>query len=140
MEDIEGVRVYMDDVIVWGTNRKEHDQRLRKVIERIDKYKLLMNWEKCRIRKNELTFVGEVLSAEGIRPSPDQVTAILNMRKPENREAIQRVLGSINYVGKFVGNLSARCQHMRSLLCKKVAWSWGPEHDVEWENVKKSII
>ena len=108
MEGLEGVRVYMDDIIVWGKSSEEHDVRLNTVRERIKKYNLLMNWEKCQLRKTEIVFIGEVLSKSGVRPSPDQIEAIANMATPENKEAVQRALGVINYVGKFVDNLAAR--------------------------------
>lgn len=139
MEGLAGTRVYMDDIIVWGTTTEEHDIRLNCVKERIAKYGLLMNWEKCDIRKKQITFIGEVLSADGIRPNPDRITAILQMVRPNNREAVQRALGSINYVGKFVANLSARIKHLRSLLCKEIEWSWGHEHEKEWQDIKSIL-
>ena len=139
MEDIEGVRVYMDDVVIWGVNLEEHNARLKEVLMRIQKYGLMMNWEKCKIRQEEITFVGEVLSRRGVRPSPTQIEAILNMKKPDCKEAVQRALGSINYVGKFVDRLSSRCKHMRALLCKKVMWAWTHEHDKEWKDIKQVL-
>lgn len=139
MEGLEGCRVYMDDIVVWGVDRQEHDSRLGKVMERIKKYGLLMNWAKCKIRQKEIVFVGEVISSEGIRPNPAQIEAILKMERPADREAVQRALGSINYVGKFVSNLAARCKHLRSLLCRNVSWSWGFEHEKEWQDVKLAL-
>lgn len=139
MEGLEGCRVYMDDIVVWGVDRQEHDSRLGKVMERIKKYGLLMNWAKCKIRQKEIVFVGEVISSEGIRPNPAQIEAILKMERPADREAVQRALGSINYVGKFVSNLAARCKHLRSLLCRNVSWSWGFEHEKEWQDVKFAL-
>ena len=62
MENINGVRVYMDDILVWGHTEKEHDERLEAVRDRIRKYGLMMNQEKCVVKKNAITFLGEELS------------------------------------------------------------------------------
>ena len=137
MEGLEGVRVYMDDIVVWGKTVEEHDRRLNTVKDRIIKYNLLMNWKKCQIRMKELKFIGEMLSKDGVRPCPDQVSAIMNMTTPDSREAVQRALGVINYVGKFVDNLASRCVHLRKLLCKETAWHWEAQHEAEWAGNKK---
>ena len=62
MENINGARVYMDDILVWGHTEKEHDERLEAVRDRIRKYGLMMNQEKCVVKKNAITFLGEELS------------------------------------------------------------------------------
>ena len=118
---------------------RSHDCRLNSVKDRIIKYNLLMNWKKCEIRKKELKFIGEMLSKEGVKPCPDQISAIMNMTTPDSREAVQRALGVINYVGKFVDNLASRCVHLRKLLCKETAWHWEAQHEAEWAGIKKVL-
>ena len=139
MEGLEGTRVYMDDILVWGHTAEEHDARLKMVKQRIDKYGLLMNWDKCCIKKREIVFIGEILSENGVSPNPERIAAVLNMKTPHNKEAVQRALGCINFVGKFVDNLAARCKHMRSLLCKNNQWCWNHEHEKEWIELKKTL-
>ena len=119
MENINGVRVYIDDILVWGHTEKEHDEHLEAVRDRIRKYGLMMNQEKCVVKKNAITFLGEELSEDGITPSQDRISAILKMNSPQNKEEVQRLLGLVNYVGKYVDNLLYRTKHMRTLLCKK---------------------
>lgn len=137
--DLEGVRVFMDDILVWGPDETVHQARLDSVKQRINKYGLLMNWEKCRLNKSEITFIGETLSNKGISPSPEIISAIMDMKKPTSKEDVQRALGSINYVGKFIPNLANKCVNLRSLLCKKVMWNWGPEHESEWADIKSIL-
>lgn len=138
-EGIEGVRVYMDDILVWGKTDEEHKARLDEVKTRINKYNLLMNWEKCELGRKEVIFIGEKLDGEGVRPSAERVEAIVKMDTPTDREAVQRALGSINYVGKFVPNLAAKCANLRALMCKTNVWCWGPEHESEWQEIKRIL-
>lgn len=57
-----------------------------------------------------------------------------------SKDDIQRALGSINYVGKFIPNLAVKCKNTRSLLRKNVDWKWGPEHEEEWKEVKTGLM
>ena len=109
----------MDDLLVWGSNEEEYDRRLAEVQKRVLQYGLLLNHDKCVMKQNTISFLGEILSAEGIRPSDDIISVINNMMKPQNREEVQRLLGLVNYVGKYIANLSNRTKYIRTLLCKK---------------------
>ena len=55
-----------------------------------------LNLKKCEIVKEEITFLGHLLTSEGIKPDPQKVTAIKDMPYPENKEALQRLLGMSN--------------------------------------------
>ena len=138
-EGIEGTKVYMDDVLVWGRSKKEHDERLEKVKERIKKFNLNMNWDKCELAKSEIVFIGERLTSQGRKPGVDKIEAIRNMRKPGSKQDVQRLLGTVNFVGHFVPNLAASCVHIRALLNKDVEWTWSHEHEEEWKQIKEIL-
>jgi transposase InsO family protein len=138
--DIDGCRVYMDDILVWGKDDKQHEERLTVVKQRIDKYGLIMNWDKCELNKKQVTFIGETLSIEGVSPDDKKVEAINRLVKPGNKEELQRALGLINYVGRFIPNLAARCSQLRKLLKDSVEWHWEAVHDQEWNELKEIMI
>ena len=70
MEDIEGVEVVVDDILIWGENDDQHDSRLAKVVERAKHRNLKLNKEKCQIKKVEIPYLGHILSKEGLKPHP----------------------------------------------------------------------
>ena len=72
--------------------------------KRVLQYVLLLNHEKFVIKQNTISFLGEILSAKGIRPSHNRISVINNMMKPQNREEVQRLLGLVNYVSKYIAN------------------------------------
>lgn len=80
-----------------------------------------------------------MLTAEGVQISQRRVTAIKNMPPPADKEGVQRFLGIINYVGKFVPNLTERTAQMRSLLCKSTEWSWNSHDQKEFDQMKLLI-
>ena len=59
------------------------------------------------------------------------------MRKPQNREEVERLLGLVNYVGNYIVKLSNRTTYIRTLLCENTDWNWSHEHEDEWQDLKK---
>ena len=66
-----------------------------------------------------MTFLGHIVSAEGIKADPEKIKAITEMKTPENITELQRFLGMINYVGKFLPNLAEVAAPLRCLLKKE---------------------
>ncbi len=132
-DGIEGVGVFIDDVVVWGETKEEHD-------EVVQKSGLKLNKNKCQFGVREITHLGEKLSEAGVQPDPEKVRAIAEMPVPQDKNDLQRALGLVNYLGKFVPNLSAKTKVLRSLLENNTTWQWMPEHAKEWEWLKNSLI
>jgi hypothetical protein len=138
-EGVGNVDTSMDDIIVWGKTREEHDEALLKVLEIAQKNNLKLNRDKCEFGVSELTFLGDVLSSEGVKPDPNKITAINDMEKPNDKRGVQRFLGMITYLAKWIPDLSTVTNPLRQLLIEKNEWQWGPEHDKAWEDLKKLI-
>uniref|UniRef100_A0AAV2KQF7 ribonuclease H n=1 Tax=Knipowitschia caucasica TaxID=637954 RepID=A0AAV2KQF7_KNICA len=73
LSDLDGVAIYMDDVLVYGDTAEQHDQRLNKVLERIESAGLKLNKDKCVFRRNQLHFLGQVIDKSGVKPDPDKL-------------------------------------------------------------------
>ena len=138
-QDIEGVEVIVDDLVVWGENVEQHDERLGQVLDRCRERNLKLNREKCHFRVSEVHYVGHVLSADGVKPDPKKVEAILVMPTPTNREGLQRFLGVVTYLSKFIPNMSQKSAPLRQLLQKDVEWSWGQVEDDAFASLKTAI-
>ena len=102
----EGARNLYDDIVVHGATKEEHDERLEKVLQRIQDKGLTLNKEKCRFYIPELEFMGHLLSARGIGPMKSKVEAVSNARKPDSVWEVRRFLGLVNYCGKFIPDLA----------------------------------
>ena len=99
-----------------GENKEIHDQRLHKVLAKIKESGLKLNQSKCLFGVSELTFLGHVMSAEGVKPDPKKIEAITAMPAPTTKVELQRFLGMVNYLGKFIPNLSDETAPLRALL------------------------
>ena len=68
---------------------------------------------------SEVTFLGHVLSAEGVKSDPEKVRAIRDMEIPSSKVELQRFLGMVDYLGKFLPNLAEETAPFRILLKKE---------------------
>ncbi|XP_039462577.1 uncharacterized protein LOC120436178 [Oreochromis aureus] len=98
--------VIVDDILVGGKGIEEHDKNLKKVLERARQVNLKQNPKKCKFRLKEVSYVGHIFTDEGLKADPTKISAINEMPPPEDKTSLQRFLGMINYLGKFIPNLS----------------------------------
>ena len=139
LEGIEGVQNEQDDIIAWGKTKAEHYSRLRNVLRRIRNSELKLNKEKYMFNVSELTYLGHILTSEGVKPDHKKKRAITNMQFPQSKNNLRTFLGMVNYLGKFVPNLSYITAPLRELLVKYCRWYFDKVHENAF-NKLKSII
>nr|XP_034322405.1 uncharacterized protein K02A2.6-like [Crassostrea gigas] len=105
---IPGVEVDIADILIWGENKEQHDQRLRQVLERCKEINLTLKKEKCMFRSPEVSYIGHIISSEGVRPDPKKIEAITKMPPPEDKKGVERLLGTINYLAKALTDAETR--------------------------------
>lgn len=133
--DMEGVEVLADDVCVWGKDLAQHDDRLQRVLRRAVTNNLKLNLNKLQLRVNKVKYLGHLITDDGIKPDPDKIKAIKEMKKPENKKDLQRFLGMVNYLGKFIPHRSQIEEPLRNLLKKECSFVWGYEQENSWNSL-----
>uniref|UniRef100_A0A2N9G8Z4 Uncharacterized protein n=1 Tax=Fagus sylvatica TaxID=28930 RepID=A0A2N9G8Z4_FAGSY len=114
------VEVYVDDMIVKSKERQGHTTSLRKFFERIRHYKLRLNPKKCMFGVTSGKLLGFIVSQRGIEVDPDKIKAILEMKEPRTEKEIRGFLGRIQYISRFIAQLTTICEPMFKLLKKDV--------------------
>ena len=97
---------------------------MKKLLERCRLKNLKLNRDKINFKQKEVKYLGHVLSANGVKPDPDKVKAIQEMKAPKNVKNLQQFLGLVNYVGKFCKGLSDKTHMLRQLEKKNTEWMW----------------
>lgn len=134
--DIEGTEAIVDDLLIWAEDEEQHDIILGKVLQRARERNLKFNKEKSQIKCSSISYIGHTLSKEGLKPDPTKVEAIMEMGAPHNKEELQRFLGMITYLGKFIPTLSQTAAPLRALLVKDTEWHWGQEQSKSFTTLK----
>ena len=122
----KGVVVYLDDILVYGKDREEHNARLEEVFKRIQLAGLRINPGKCDIYREELTFLGHTVSANGIKTNDKKIKEIKEAEIPICAKQLRSFLGMTNYYRKFIKDYAkiAEPLHAAASGCeKKITWS-----------------
>jgi len=98
-----------------------------------------LNRDKIQLWLPQVPFIGHVATAQGVQVDPHKVQAILEMLPPEDVTAVQRLLGLMQYLSKFMPHLSDGTKSLRELTQKEVVWTWGPAEKKGLETLKKAV-
>ena len=131
--------IVIDDILVWGRSREEHDLRLRQVMDRIRTINLRLNPEKCRFRVTEVAYVGHLLTNQGVKPDPAKTAAVRLVSPLEDKRSLQWFLGMTNYLAKFIPDYSETTAPLRELLRQDVVWCWLEHHTAAFTKLKELI-
>ena len=114
LEGPDGVVCLMDDVLVFGKDQKEHDLRLRKVLEQVEATKVTLNSMKCEFTKATVKFLGHLIDRHSIQADPDKLRAICQMEAPHSVSNLRRFLGMVNQLGNFLHVSPTSLNHYKS--------------------------
>ncbi|XP_037503251.1 uncharacterized protein LOC119378078 [Rhipicephalus sanguineus] len=115
----------IDDILVFGKDREEHDKRL---VE-----------SKCCFGQDKVEFLGVIIDANGISPSTSKLEALRNLEPPTDVAGVRRFLGMVNHIGRFLPNLSQATAPISALLGEQNAWQWGPLQETAFNRVKAML-
>ena len=110
------IEVYVDDIL-----------NLRKLFERLRKFKLKLNPAKCTFGVKSGKLLGFVVSQKGIEVDPDKMHAIIEMPAPNTEKEVRGFLGRLNYIARFISKLTATCEPIFKLLRKNQVVKWNED-------------
>ncbi|CAC5398870.1 unnamed protein product [Mytilus coruscus] len=125
VSDIEETEAIIDDILIWESDQKEHDMRLKQVLDRAREYNLklrMLSAGKCEISKPEVTYVGHRLTSESVKPDPEKIRAVNKMSKLECVKDLQTFMVSAP---------------LRTLLEKNTVWHWDEIQETSFQKLKE---
>nr|CAD2196849.1 unnamed protein product [Meloidogyne enterolobii] len=136
---IPGVFAYLDDLIIVSKNIEDHKMQLFEIFDRIEKWGLKIQLEKCNFFKEKLKFLGHIVSKSGIEPDPEKKKKISELTRPRDVKELKSFMGTINYYGRFVSEMHKYRGPLDKLLKKEVKWDWGQDQEKAFQSVKKVL-
>ena len=136
---IPGVAAYLDDIIVTGQTKAEHLENLRRVLEALDNYGLKLQLDKCVFFATEVSYLGYIISKDGLRASNERVQAILQYATPTDLKQLESFVGKLNYYRKFLPAFASVCAPLNQLRCKDTPWKWSTECVVAFGQLKQML-
>lgn len=139
---LEGVEPIADDILVAGCGDSEeeasrdHDAKLIALLDRCRQVKLQLSVKKLQVKVSEVRFHGHILSAVGLKADAEKVRAVLDMPALVDVKGVQRFVGFVTYLAKFLPQLSEICEPLRRLTDKDTMWHWLPKHEAAVKKIK----
>jgi transposase InsO family protein len=136
---LQGVLHIRDDFIVHGSSKAEHDDNLRKLLERFKECGLTFSPKKCKFCLPSIEFFGFVFSKEGVSPAPSKVEALRKMEGPSNASEVRSLLGMAQYSAQFIPKFAEITAPLRELTHNDTPWKWGKEEEQAFKMLKDSL-
>jgi transposase InsO family protein len=132
--------VYIDDIIIFSTSFALHLEHLSAVFERLRAVRLVLKCKKAKLLRDQVKFLGHVVSHNSIQPDPDKVSVVTGCLPPTSVKELQTFLGLVGYYRRFVPSLAAMAEPLYCLLKKGVVWTWrSDDEDAAFRQIKKAL-
>jgi hypothetical protein len=131
--------VFIDDILVYSQNEQEHEEHLRKVLQRLRDCQLYAKLSKCEFWINEVLFLDHIINRERLAVDPKKVAAILDWKAPKDVRGIKSIIGMAGYYRRFIEGFSKIAMPMTALLAKKVEFKWTLACQESFETLKKKL-
>ncbi|WVZ58064.1 LOW QUALITY PROTEIN: hypothetical protein U9M48_008375 [Paspalum notatum var. saurae] len=130
------VVVFIDDILIYSKNEKEHEEHLRVVLTRLREHKLYAKFSKCAFRK--WVFRG-IFVEKGVAVDPSKVKDVRTGSGRNRHEEIRSFLGLAGYYRRFIKDFSKIAKPMTSLTKKNAKFVWGPKCEEGFRELKKAL-
>ena len=135
-EGMTGVTAIVDDILVFGKTRAEHDQNLRKVLTRAPEQGIKLNADNVKIGVTEVRYFGNILTQKCLKIDDKKLSAIRQIDALKDRSELETILGMVTFLTRFAPNLATLTAPLRNLLKKDVEFVWNESHDEAFQKIK----
>ena len=120
-------------MIAKSQTEEDHLEHLLKLFQRLRKYKLRLNSNKCTFGVRSGRLLGFIVSQKGIEVDPDKVKAIREMPAPKTEKQVRGFLGRLNYISRFISHLTATCEPIFKLMKKDQVVKWNDDCQIAFD-------
>ncbi len=122
------VIVYIDDILIYSNTQEEHVRHVRAVLKRQLQHQLYVKAEKCEFHQTSTSFLGYVISQDGVSMDDKKVQAVLDWPQPQTVKELQRFLGFANFYRRFIRNFSSIASPLTTMTKRNTSrLVWFPE-------------
>lgn len=127
---------YLDDIIIYSRTFEEHLEHVREVFQRLRDAGLKMKLSKCEFLKEEVNFLGHVVTPAGLHTDPEKVKVIRNLAPPKNVRDIRGFLGMCGYYRRFIQDFATLARPLTQLTRKNAHFEWTERCQEAFEKLK----
>ena len=133
------VQVFLDEILIYSKNEKEHEEQLRLVLTCLREHKVYGKLSKCSFFQKEIHYLGHIILGEGISVDPEKVKAIEDWPIPKNAHEVRSFMGLAGYYRRFVEGFSKIAKPITTLQRKGIRYEWTNECDADFSKLKRLL-
>src|SRR6266540_4590655 len=133
------VVVYFDDILIYSKSMDEHLDHLRAIFNALRDARLFGNLEKCTFYTDRVSFLGYVVTPQGIEDDKAKVEAIQGWPVPKTVTQVRSFLGLAGFYRCFVKDFSTIAAPLNELTKKGVPFVWGRAQEGSFAKLKKKL-
>eukprot|EP00253_Pinus_taeda_P010631 PITA_10631 len=130
------VLIFIDDILIYSRSIEEHHEHLRIVLQTLREHQLYAKFSKCDFFKEEIQYLGHVISKDGIAVDPEKIKAIMDWPIPKAVTDVRSFMGLAGYYRRFVEGFSKVAFPITSLQKKGKLFHWTPNCQKSFEQLK----
>ncbi|GKG07636.1 putative reverse transcriptase domain-containing protein, partial [Tanacetum coccineum] len=133
------VIVFIDDILIYSTNKQEYEEHLKIILELLKKEELYAKFSKCEFWIPKVQFLGHVIDSAGIHVDPAKIESIKDWTSPKSPTEIRQFLGLAGYYRRFIEGFSKIAKPMTKLTQKKVKFECGDKQEAAFQLLKQNL-
>ena len=140
---IEGIPFafgYLDDILVFSANIKEHLEHIRILFQRFREVDLKLSKRKCSFLKAHVQYLGHYISGSGLEPVPEKLESLKRMPPPTDVTGVRKFLGFVGYYRKFIPWYSDIARPLTNLICKDEVFDWSEACQGAFKMMKEALL
>nr|GEY42566.1 reverse transcriptase domain-containing protein [Tanacetum cinerariifolium] len=130
------VIVFIDDILIYSRNKKEHEKHLKTIFELLKEEKLYAKFSKCKFWIKTIQFLGHVIDSKGIHVDPKKIKAIKDWASPT---MIRQFLGLADYYQRIIKGFSKTAKSLTELEQKNKKFDWEEEYEEAFQLLKQKL-
>lgn len=131
--------VYLDDILIYGTDKKEHRKIVKEVLKRLQENDLFAKPEKCFFEQDSIEYLGMIISGGKIAMDPKKLSGVVDWPVPTKVKHVQAFLGFANFYRRFIQDFAAITKPLTNLTTKDKTWDWGVDEQYAFESLKRAF-
>ncbi|GJZ51300.1 putative reverse transcriptase domain-containing protein [Tanacetum coccineum] len=133
------VIVFIDDILIYSKDEKEHEEHLKAILELLKKEKLYAKFSKCEFWIPKVHFLGRVIDSRGIHVDPTKIESIKDWASPKTPTEIRQFLGLAGYYRRFIEGFLKIAKPMIKLTQKGIKFDWGEKEENDFQLIKQKL-
>ncbi|WVZ91572.1 hypothetical protein U9M48_037724 [Paspalum notatum var. saurae] len=133
------VIVFIDDILVYSKTIEEHEEHLRKVLEKLRSHQLYAKFSKCEFWLERISYLGHIIIAEGVTVDPEKVEAVMEWPQPTNVSEVRSFIGLAGFYRRFIGGFAKIAKPMTALQKNGARFEWTEACEKSFQELKAKL-